>query len=466
MHCTIGRSSRAARRRAIAGARSRWVPRPLTWGPAVVLTAALTALPFGAGVAHAAAVYPSSAPIVGVAATPDGKGYWEVAADGGIFTFGDAGFYGSMGGQHLNAGMVGMAATPDGKGYWEVAADGGIFTFGDAGFYGSMGGQHLNAGMVGMAATPDGKGYWLAGADGGVFAFGDARFYGSMGGQHLNAGMVGMAATPDGKGYWLAGADGGVFAYGDARFYGSMANQTLNDPVTGIAAAPAGGYWLTAADGGVFTFGNARFYGSMGGKTLAASVEAITAAPNGAGYWLAAADGGIFAYGSAAYDGRASYTPPRPAPSTTGQLAANFATGWLGLNWKGINNDYWHAFNPPEYWCSDFATYVWQHAGIAVPTRPAVLDFLSWVRQNGKYSSDLSNLHVGDVIFYNNGGTKQHVGVVIQVNANGTVVTADGDFGGSGSGTAFAESSHVLMNTFNPHGRTPAGTIVGIGLIG
>ena len=25
-----------------------------------------------------------------------------------------------------------MAATPDGKGYWLVASDGGIFTFGDA----------------------------------------------------------------------------------------------------------------------------------------------------------------------------------------------------------------------------------------------------------------------------------------------------------------------------------------------
>ena len=55
-----------------------------------------------------------------------------------------------------------------------MGSDGGVFAFGDAGFYGSMGGQELNAPMVGMAATPDGKGYWLVGADGGVFAFGDA----------------------------------------------------------------------------------------------------------------------------------------------------------------------------------------------------------------------------------------------------------------------------------------------------
>src|SRR5689334_12193963 len=39
----------------------------------------------------------------------------------------------------LNKPVVGMAATPDGRGYWLVASDGGIFTFGDAPFYGSTG---------------------------------------------------------------------------------------------------------------------------------------------------------------------------------------------------------------------------------------------------------------------------------------------------------------------------------------
>ena len=67
-----------------------------------------------------------------MAPTPDGNGYWLVASDGGIFTFGDARFLGSTGAIHLNAPIVGMAAIPDGKGYWLVASDGGIFTFGDA----------------------------------------------------------------------------------------------------------------------------------------------------------------------------------------------------------------------------------------------------------------------------------------------------------------------------------------------
>ena len=42
----------------------------------------------------------SNRPIVGMAATPSGDGYWLVASDGGVFWFGDARFHGSTGGQH------------------------------------------------------------------------------------------------------------------------------------------------------------------------------------------------------------------------------------------------------------------------------------------------------------------------------------------------------------------------------
>jgi hypothetical protein len=109
-------------------------------------------------------------------------GYTEVASDGGIFTFGDAGFFGSEGGSHLNAPIVGIASTPSGNGYWEVASDGGIFTFGDAGYFGSEGGSHLNAPIVGIASTPSGNGYWEVASDGGIFTFGDAGYFGSEGG--------------------------------------------------------------------------------------------------------------------------------------------------------------------------------------------------------------------------------------------------------------------------------------------
>jgi uncharacterized repeat protein (TIGR03803 family) len=128
-------------------------------------------------------------------ATTLGNGYWQVASDGGIFSFGDAAFFGSTGGKRLNQPIVGMAATPDGKGYWQVASDGGVFSFGDAAFFGSIGGKRLNQPIVGMSVTPDGKGYWLVASDGGIFAFGDAAFFGSTGGKRLNQPIVGMSVT-------------------------------------------------------------------------------------------------------------------------------------------------------------------------------------------------------------------------------------------------------------------------------
>jgi N-acetylmuramoyl-L-alanine amidase len=244
-------------------------------------------VPFGGASLGVHALTSPKAPVVGMAATPDGKGYWLVASDGGIFSFGDAQFYGSTGSISLNAPIVGMAATPDGKGYWLAASDGGIFSFGDAQFYGSTGSISLNRPVVGMAATPDGKGYWLVASDGGIFSFGDAQFYGSTGSISLNRPVVGMAATPDGKGYWLAASDGGIFSFGDAQFYGSTGSISLNAPIVGMAATPDGaGYWLVASDGGIFSFGDAGFCGSEGGTQLVAPAVGMAAAPNGAGYWL------------------------------------------------------------------------------------------------------------------------------------------------------------------------------------
>jgi hypothetical protein len=232
------------------------------------------------------------------------NGYDLSASDGGVFTFGNLPFCGSTGGITLNKPIVGMAVTKDGGGYWEVASDGGIFAFGDAAFYGSTGAIHLNQPIVGMAATPDDQGYWLVAADGGIFSFGDAAFYGSTGAIHLNKPIVGMAATPDGKGYWLVASDGGIFAFGDAAFYGSTGAITLNKPVVGMAASHDGkGYWLVASDGGIFAFGDAAFHGSTGAIHLNQPIVGMAVTPDAQGYWLVASDGGIFAFGDAPFDG-------------------------------------------------------------------------------------------------------------------------------------------------------------------
>ncbi len=241
-------------------------------------------------------------------AATDAQGYWLVAADGGIFTFGNAGYYGSTGSMKLNKPIVGMAATPDGKGYWLVAADGGVFNFGDASFFGSTGGVPLNKPIVGMAATPDGRGYWLVAADGGIFTFGDAGYYGSTGSMKLNQPIVGMAATPDGRGYWLVAADGGIFTFGDAGYYGSTGGMRLNKPIVSMAPTSDGqGYWLVAADGGIFTFGDAGYFGSASASGAGGNdIVAFSPASNGQGYWIAGSTGSVDPFGAAAAEGSAT----------------------------------------------------------------------------------------------------------------------------------------------------------------
>jgi Glycosyl hydrolases family 43 len=242
-------------------------------------------------------------PAVGIAMTPGSGGYWVAAADGGVFSFGDAQFHGSAGAIPLNKPVVGMATTSGGGGYWLVASDGGIFSYGNAAFHGSAGNIHLNQPIVGMAAAPDGGGYWLVASDGGIFSYGDAVYHGSTGNIHLNQPIVGMAATSDGGGYWLVASDGGIFSFGDAAFHGSTGNIHLNKPIVGMASPDNGGYWLVASDGGVFSFGDANFHGSAGSIVLNKPIVGMAPTSTGLGYTLVAADGGIFTYGDAQFYG-------------------------------------------------------------------------------------------------------------------------------------------------------------------
>jgi hypothetical protein len=114
-----------------------------------------------------------------------------------------------------------------------------VFSFGDAGFYGSTGAVRLNRPIVGMAATPSGLGYWLVASDGGIFTFGDAAFFGSTGAVDLARPIVGMAPTPTRGGYWLVASDGGVFTFGDAPFLGSLGGQGSGDIIDVASASPA-----------------------------------------------------------------------------------------------------------------------------------------------------------------------------------------------------------------------------------
>jgi hypothetical protein len=241
-------------------------------------------------------------PVVGITPTPDGRGYWLAAADGGVFAFGDASFGGSMAGARL-ASPVSSIAAAAGGGYWELGLDGGVFALGGAPYAGSLVTDFVPSPPEALIPTPSGRGYWLALADGGLATEGDAPALGDPA-KVTRAPVVGGAAAPGGRGLWLATSDGGVYSLGTARFYGSMSAHPLGTSIVGMAATPGGrGYWLAGGDGAVFAFGNAPYLGSLSRIPLAATVVGIAATPDGKGYWLVSSDGGVFAYGDAHYHG-------------------------------------------------------------------------------------------------------------------------------------------------------------------
>ncbi len=207
-------------------------------------------------------------------AVETGQAYWQVASDGGIFSFGGARFFGSMGGRPLNKPVVGNGRrrpTATATGRWRrtaassASARAPILRVAGAG-------STSTAPIVGMAATPDGKGYWLVASDGGIFCFGDAMFFGSMGGDHLNKPVVGHgAANPTGGGYWQVASDGGIFTYGPgAGFLGSAGSSSTSTSRWSRwpprPTATATGSWPPT--GGSSPTGGRRFFGTIGGSHL------------------------------------------------------------------------------------------------------------------------------------------------------------------------------------------------------
>ena len=228
-------------------------------------------------------------PVVGITPASNDEGYWLVASDGGIFTFGNLNFYGSIPGlgiapagsglsHSLNAPIVGMVPSADGDGYFMVAADGGVFAFGDAKFEGSCPGIVGGCSGAAVAVVPDasGNGYWLVTATGHVYAFGDAVYHGAPGPQAVP--VTAAVRTIDGGGYWLLFSNGVVAPYGDAANLGGPVGSVNGvDPATAIFTTSDGdGYWVTTATGSVFTQGDAPFDGSMSGVHLNGSIVAAT----------------------------------------------------------------------------------------------------------------------------------------------------------------------------------------------
>lgn len=342
-------------------------------------------------------------PIIGMAATSDGKGYWLASADGGVFTFGDAKFYGSVnhtaphGSRAIaraTGTVAGIAAAPDGHGYWLATAQGAVYSFGDARYFGGAGPRQLGRSrgghaerIVGIFAAPGGEGYWLVTADGGVYSFGGARFRGSAAGRGRD--VVGFAPTDDGRGYWLVTAKGDLLPYGDARVVGSpegAASKFVGAGFVGIAAQRDGiGYWLASSRGTAFGYGAARHSSA---RDLARGTVAIAAdpAPVIPGQPRPAPPGARIAAKA-----RKVHVDSRRASLSTGdpggEAAVKFALSQVGKPYV------WGGTGPYGYDCSGLALASWHAAGINLP-RTAAEQYYA-----GTHIA-LSDVRPGDLIFW------------------------------------------------------------------
>ena len=154
--------------------------------------------------------------------------------------------------------FVGMAPTPDDRGYWLVKNNGVVENFGDAQFEGDANQLHpnkraggrnsirLGESAVAIAASFNGGGYYMETKEGVIYVFGEAKLYGTFFPGQVD-GVTALASTPDGKGYYLEYQEGDMSRFGDAMEYGEVQNGMIYGGLVGMAVdEKTGGYWLAA----------------------------------------------------------------------------------------------------------------------------------------------------------------------------------------------------------------------------
>jgi hypothetical protein len=183
---------------------------------------------FNFGNAPALPSIPHNRRIIGIVAAAS-DGYWLYTPAGNVYSSQGAQWYGSPAASGAGGSAVaGMAATPDGLGYWVVNRDGRVFNFGDAPALPAVRHSHR---IIGIVAAPGG-GYWLYSRAGDINPSQGATSYGSPAASGVHGfPITGVTATSDGRGYWVVDAAGDVFPYGDAARLSAIGHRHT---ITGI----------------------------------------------------------------------------------------------------------------------------------------------------------------------------------------------------------------------------------------
>lgn len=93
-------------------------------------------------------------------------------------------------------------------------------------------------------------------------------------------------------------------------------------------------------------------------------------------------------------------------------------------------------YGPCEEWCSLFASWVWQHAGVPLPGSTTLYGYsgalYEWAAEHGgRTLPATARPSPGDAVFYGAGPTDSaHVGIVVRVLHDGEIETVEGNYAG------------------------------------
>lgn len=133
---------------------------------------------------------------------------------------------------------------------------------------------------------------------------------------------------------------------------------------------------------------------------------------------------------TAASAGSCQETAPTEENTNLGATIVQIAQGQLGVHDHGY---YCSPYSPRcELWCADFLTWVWEHAGVAIPILPGSEEVYTWGQAHSRVLPPTATPAPGDAVEFGSGPqnteTSTHVAIVEQVFANGEITIINGDF--------------------------------------